>query len=87
MPSYIFKPKGVCASEITFELTGGSGNTPIVSKVNIAGGCSGNTRGISSLVEGMQANEATRKLEGIVCGKRGTSCPDQLAKAIKSVLE
>ena len=58
----------------------------IVKYVEFVGGCSGNTQGISRLVEGMNINEAISRLEGIRCGARSTSCPDQLAKALEAAL-
>lgn len=76
----IFKPKGVCAREINFEV-----KNNIVKSVTFIGGCSGNTQGISRLVEGMSVEDAIQKMEGIRCGARSTSCPDQLAKALRSV--
>lgn len=69
---------GTCSREIVVETEGGK----IVS-VFFAGGCSGNTQGIASLVRGMDIDEAIRRLEGIDCGGKGTSCPDQLAKALR----
>ena len=59
----------------------------IIKSVRILGGCAGNTKGISILVEGMNINEAIRKLKGIDCGGKGTSCPDQLARALEEVKE
>lgn len=76
----IYKPKGVCSREIRFEVENG-----IVKEVKFIGGCAGNTIGISRLIEGMRVDEAIRKLEGITCGAKRTSCPDQLAQALKSI--
>lgn len=73
-----YKTKGVCSSNIEYEIEDG-----IVKKVVFIGGCNGNTQGISSLVEGMKVEEVIARLEGIRCGMRSTSCPDQLAKALK----
>lgn len=73
-----FKTKGVCSQSIDFELDGDT-----IKKVEFVGGCSGNTQGVARLVQGMNIDEAIRKLEGIKCGPRSTSCPDQLAKALK----
>ena len=56
-----------------------------IKKVNIKGGCAGNTVGVSRLVEGMQIDEAIKRLKGIPCGMRGTSCPDQLARALEEI--
>lgn len=80
--TYQYRTKGVCSRNITFDVVDGK-----VINVKFDGGCNGNTQGVSRLVEGMDANEAVRRLEGIQCGFKGTSCPDQLAKAIKQALE
>ena len=74
----IYKTKGVCSSNIEFEIENG-----YVKNVSFIGGCSGNTQGISSLVEGMKVEDVIARLEGIRCGMKNTSCPDQLAKALK----
>lgn len=79
--SFQYRTKGVCARNITFEIVEGK-----VTNVQFEGGCSGNTKGVARLVEGMDAQEAIRRMEGIQCGFKGTSCPDQLAKAIKQAL-
>ena len=78
----VYKTKGVCSQEIHFELDG-----DVIRKVEFIGGCSGNTQGVARLVEGMKASEAISRLEGIQCGFRPTSCPDQLAKALKLALQ
>lgn len=70
----------VCSREMIIEMDG-----DIIRKVKIVGGCSGNTLGISHLVEGMNIDEVIERLENIPCGNRGTSCPDQLAKALKEI--
>lgn len=75
---YTFIPKGVCSRKITFELNDG-----IISKVRFSGGCAGNTQGLAALLEGMNAEEAIKRLSGIRCGFKLTSCPDQMAKALK----
>ena len=77
----VYKTKGVCSQEIHFELDGNK-----VTNVEFVGGCSGNTQGVARLVEGMDVNEAISRLDGIKCGFRPTSCPDQLAKALKAAL-
>ena len=77
-----YKPKGVCSRRITFDLDNG-----VVRNVIFEGGCSGNTQGVSRLVEGMPAEEAVRRLSGIRCGSKNTSCPDQLASAIRQAME
>lgn len=74
----VFKTKGVCSRSIEFELDG-----DVVKYVKFNGGCSGNTQGIASLVQGMNVDEVIRRLKGTDCGGRGTSCPDQLAKALE----
>ena len=79
---YRYKPHGVCSREMIIEL---DGNT--IKKLTIVGGCAGNTVGVSRLIEGMNINEAIRRLKGIPCGTKGTSCPDQLARALEEVKE
>lgn len=79
---YVYKPKGVCSREIRVELDGDT-----VKNVEFEGGCNGNTKGVASLVKGMKADEVIDRLSGIKCGFRGTSCPDQLSKAIKAAME
>lgn len=74
-------PSGVCSRKIDFEVENG-----IVKNVKFLGGCSGNSQGVAALVKGMPVTEAIKRLEGIQCGARGTSCPDQLAKALKTTL-
>ena len=80
--AYQYRTKGVCARNISFDIVDGK-----VTNVHFEGGCAGNTKGVASLIEGMDAEEAIRRMEGIPCGFKGTSCPDQLAKAIRQVLE
>lgn len=75
---YTYKTKGTCSSFIDFDVEDG-----IVTNVRFQGGCSGNTQGVAKLVEGMKIDEVIARLEGIRCGSRPTSCPDQLAKALK----
>ncbi|MBQ5346459.1 MAG: TIGR03905 family TSCPD domain-containing protein [Ruminococcus sp.] len=75
-------PYGVCSRKITVEIEDG-----IIKDCKFTGGCNGNTTGIASLVKGMKAEEAVKKLEGIDCNGRGTSCPDQLAICITKALE
>lgn len=77
-----FRPKGVCSQRMEIDVEDG-----IVKKLTVTGGCSGNLQGISRLVEGMPAEEVIEKLEGIRCGFKNTSCPDQLARALKKYLE
>ena len=75
-----YTPKGVCSRKITAEVEDG-----IVKSVVFTGGCNGNTQGISMLVKGMRVDDVIQRLENINCGGRGTSCPDQLAKALKTI--
>lgn len=79
---YTYKTKGTCSREINFELEDG-----IVKNVSFLGGCNGNLQGISSLVEGQRAEELIERLAGIKCGFKATSCPDQLALALKEALK
>lgn len=72
--------KGTCSRAINLEVEDG-----IIVNVEFEGGCNGNTQGVARLVEGMDAKTAVKKLSGIKCGMKGTSCPDQLAKAIESI--
>ena len=76
--AHVYRTKGVCSRTITFDIQDGC-----VVNVRFDGGCQGNTQGIARLVEGMPVEEAIRRMEGIQCGFKGTSCPDQLAKALK----
>ena len=77
MDRIVYSPKGVCSRQIQLEVDG-----DIIKRVEFVGGCMGNTQGVARLVEGMTVTEAVTRLEGIECGRKGTSCPDQLAKAI-----
>ena len=79
---YVYQPEGVCSSKMIFEIEGN-----IVKSVKIIGGCAGNTVGISKLVEGQTIDEVIKKLKGIPCGFKGTSCPDQLAIALEKIKE
>ena len=78
---YEYKTKGTCSQKIFFEIEDGK-----VKNVQFLGGCNGNLQGISALVDGEDAAKVVEKLEGIHCGMKPTSCPDQLAKAIKQAL-
>ncbi len=75
-----YKTSGVCCRTITVEI-----EDEIIKSVYFEGGCNGNTKGISALVEGMKVEDVISRLEGVKCGFKGTSCPDQLAKALKSI--
>ena len=79
---YTYQTRGVCSRKITFDLEDGC-----VKNVRFLGGCSGNTQGVSVLVDGMNAEEAVRRLRGIRCGAKATSCPDQLAIAIEAAVK
>lgn len=74
-----YSPKGVCSKKISFDIVDNK-----VTNVTFSGGCAGNTQGVSRLIEGMDIKDAIARLDGIQCGFKGTSCPDQLAKALKS---
>ena len=76
---YTYKTKGTCSREISFEVNDGK-----VSNVQFFGGCNGNLKGIGALVEGMSIDEVISRVEGIKCGMKSTSCPDQLAQALKA---
>ena len=76
-----YKTQGVCSSSIDIELKDG-----IIESVQFTGGCNGNLQGISTLVKGMTPQEAISRLKGIRCGFKATSCPDQLARALESML-
>ncbi len=75
-----YQPKGVCSSAIDIEVQDG-----VIQSVAFTGGCNGNLQGISSLVKGMQIEDAISRLKGIRCGFKSTSCPDQLAQALESI--
>ena len=75
-----YKPQGVCSRLMNVEVEDG-----VVKSVEVVGGCNGNLQGISRLVEGMKVEEAISRMEGIRCGMKGTSCPDQLAQALKQL--
>lgn len=76
-----FIPRGVCARQINVELDGN-----IIKNVEFIGGCHGNTQGVAALAVGMDAEEYIKRCEGIRCGSKPTSCPDQLAKAVREAL-
>ncbi len=78
---YTYETKGVCSRLIRFELEDG-----IVHNVEIVGGCSGNGQGVAALAEGMPVEEVIRRMKGIRCGFKDTSCPDQLACALEQAL-
>ena len=80
MAEYSYNTRGVCSRKIDFEIEDG-----IVKNVRFLGGCNGNLQGIGKLVEGMPIEEVIEKLEGVNCNGKGTSCPDQLAKALNEI--
>lgn len=75
---YTYKTKGTCSQMISFEVNDGK-----VSNVQFLGGCNGNLKGIGALVEGMPIDDVIARVEGIQCGSKPTSCPDQLARALR----
>ena len=79
---YTYKTKGTCSREIVFEVENGK-----VKNVQFFGGCNGNLKGIGALVEGMDVEDVIARVEGIHCGMKATSCPDQLAQALKAAKE
>ena len=76
-----YRPQGVCSRLIHVDVD----NDGIIHNVQFEGGCSGNAQGISRLIEGMEINSAITRMEGIQCGYKETSCPDQLANALKLI--
>ena len=79
---YVVNTTGVCARQIAFEID----DDNKVRNVRFNGGCSGNTQGLSALVEGMDASDVIKRLKGISCGGKGTSCPDKLATAVEMAI-
>ena len=79
---YIYTPQGVCSMQMIFEIDNG-----IVKDLQIIWGCPGNTVGVSTLVKGKNIDEIIQMLKGIPCGSKGTSCPDQIAKALQEYKE
>lgn len=80
MEEYNYQPKGVCSTNMKIKIEGNR-----IQKVEITDGCAGNIAGICKLVEGMKIEEVIEKLKGTPCRNRGTSCPDQLAKALEKI--
>lgn len=81
MGKFSYTPHGVCSAQIDFEIDG-----DVVKNIRFTRGCNGNTQGIASLVEGMKVTDVISRLKGVNCNGRGTSCPDQLAKALELAL-
>ena len=79
---FSFKTKGVCVRTIDFELN----EDKIIENASFEGGCGGNTQGVARLVTGLRADDAIKKLKGITCGAKGTSCPDQLSVALEQAV-
>lgn len=79
METIEYKPRGVCSQKMEIDLEGG-----VIQAVRVLGGCNGNLQGIASLLKGMTVEDAIARMEGIRCGMKPTSCPDQLAQALKS---
>ena len=75
-----YTPQGVCSKQMTVEAEGG-----IITAIQVVGGCDGNLQGLTSLLRGMPVEQAIARLEGIRCGRKGTSCPDQLSKALRQL--
>ena len=80
---YVYNTKGTCSRQIIIDVD----NNGLIEQVTFIGGCNGDTKGISQLVKGMKIDDVIAKLEGITCGFRPTSCPDQLATALKQIKE
>ena len=78
---YTYQTKGTCSRQIIVDLDG-----DVVRSVQFVGGCNGNTKGISSLVAGMKVDDVIWRCEGITCGPRPTSCPDQLSRALREAM-
>ena len=77
--TYTYTPTGVCSRQMTVEIENGT-----IKHVDILGGCNGNLKGIGKLVEGMDVDDVIARIEGVKCGMKSTSCPDQLAQALKA---
>ena len=82
MKTISYRTSGTCTRMIDIEVD----DNNIVQSVFFHGGCNGNTQGISMLVKGMPVEDVIKRLEGVTCGNKGTSCPDQLAKALKEII-
>lgn len=82
MTTYTYYPKGTCSKQMEVDLEDG-----VIKDVRVLGGCNGNLQGISKLVEGMDIDTVIERLDGIHCGMKETSCPDQLANALKKAKE
>ncbi len=81
MDRFTYMTRGVCSRAIDIEIENG-----VIASVRFVGGCAGNTQGVAALIRGMRVEDALERLEGIDCRGRGTSCPDQLARALREYL-
>lgn len=79
MSTFEYTPKGVCSRKMVFELDGDT-----IQSLEVTGGCNGNLKGISSLVKGQKIDDVIARLDGITCGPKTTSCPDQIAQGLKA---
>ena len=79
---YTYTPQGVCSMQMIFDIEG-----QVIKEIKIIGGCPGNTVGVAHLIKGKKINEVIDLLKGIPCGNKGTSCPDQIAKALEEYKE
>lgn len=79
---YTYKTKGTCSSKIEFDI-----DNDVITDVTFTGGCNGNLKAVRSLVDGLTVDQIEKKVSGIRCGMKGTSCPDQLAKAVREAYE
>ena len=79
---YTYKTKGTCSSQIEFDI-----NDNVITNVTFTGGCNGSLQAVRSLVDGLTVEQIEKKVRGIMCGMKGTSCPDQLAKAVREAYE
>lgn len=82
MKHYEYTPKGVCSRQMIFEIE----DDGTIASLQVIGGCNGNLKGISALVKGQKAEDVIARLDGIQCGMKPTSCPDQIAQALKAYL-
>ena len=80
--TYQYKPFGVCPNEIQLSITDG-----VIDSISVSGGCSGNGQGVAALLKGMSPEEAIRRMRGIECKGKGTSCPDQIARLLEKIAE
>lgn len=75
---YVYRPRGVCSRYFEFDIEDGR-----IKQLQVTGGCNGNLKGISSLIKDMPVNDVISRLKGLECGAKGTSCPDQIARALE----